>query len=65
VDFTIDGEPVRSVGQAPEYPMQMMIAVFDFPERPGPDLVPEFCVDRVRATERDNGGPTTRRPGVP
>jgi hypothetical protein len=65
VDFAIDGEPVRSVDQAPDYPMQMMIAVFDFPERPGPDLIPELCVDLVRATDRDNGGPTTRSPGVP
>jgi hypothetical protein len=50
VDFSVDGELVRSVGQAPDYPMQFMVAVFDFPFKPGPaDHVPLFAVDRVRA----------------
>ncbi len=31
VDFLIDGEHVKTVEQAPDYPMQMMVAVFDFP----------------------------------
>jgi len=49
VDFSVDGEPVRSVAQAPDYPMQFMVAVFDFPSKPGPsDHVPLFAVDRVR-----------------
>jgi len=49
VDFSVDGEPVRSVEQAPGYPMQFMVAVFDFPSKPGPsDHVPLFAVDRVR-----------------
>ena len=33
VDFLVDGEHVRTVHQAPDYPMQMMIAVFDFPAK--------------------------------
>jgi hypothetical protein len=49
VDFTIDGEHVKRVGQAPDYPMQMMVAVFDFPDKPGPaDHVPELAVDWIR-----------------
>ena len=49
VDFLVDGEHVRTVGEAPAYPVQMMIAVFDFPEKPGPaDHVPVFAVDYVR-----------------
>jgi hypothetical protein len=49
VDFTIDGEHVKTVGQAPDYPMQMMVAVFDFPDKPGPaDHVPQLAVDWVR-----------------
>jgi hypothetical protein len=50
VDFLVDGRVVRSVAQAPEYPMQMMVAVFDFPERaPGAPAghVPLLAVDRV------------------
>jgi Glycosyl hydrolases family 16 len=53
VDFSIDGEHVRSVGRAPAYPMQMMIAVFDFPDRAGEapaGHVPELAVDRVAGT---------------
>jgi beta-glucanase (GH16 family) len=31
VDFHVDGAHVRSVSPSPAYPMQMMVAVFDFP----------------------------------
>jgi hypothetical protein len=52
VDFLVDGEHVRTVEQAPAYPMQMMVAVFDFPERDGAadhaDHVPQLAVDYVR-----------------
>jgi Glycosyl hydrolases family 16 len=56
VDFLIDGRLVRTVHKAPDYPMQMMVAVFDFPEKAAassePDHVPEFALDYVR------GGPS-------
>ena len=51
VDFLIDGRHVKTVDQAPAYPMQMMIAVFDFPAKAAsaqPDHVPELAVDYVR-----------------
>jgi glycosyl hydrolase family 16 len=51
VDFLVDGRPVRSVAQAPDYPMQLMVAVFDFPEKAAgaPDgHVPLLAVDWVR-----------------
>ena len=51
VDFLVDGERVRTVHQAPDYPMQMMIAVFDFPAKGDAataDHVPLLAVDRVR-----------------
>jgi hypothetical protein len=49
VDLLIDGEHVKTLQQAPDYPMQMMVAVFDFPDKPGPaDHVPEFAIDFVR-----------------
>jgi len=51
VDFHVDGEHVRTVGQAPAYPLQMMVAVFDFPAHEQaaahPDHVPALHVDRV------------------
>ena len=49
VDFFVDGAHVKTVRQAPDYPLQMMVAVFDFPEQEGPaDHVPLLAVDRVR-----------------
>ena len=49
VDFSVDGERIRSVAQAPDYPLQFMVAVFDFPRTPGPaDHVPLLAVDHVR-----------------
>jgi hypothetical protein len=54
VDFLIDGDHVRTVDQAPDYPMQMMIGVFDFPAHASaaayPDHVPLFVLDYVRAS---------------
>ncbi|WP_448614256.1 glycoside hydrolase family 16 protein [Modestobacter sp. URMC 112] len=49
-DFLVDGERVRSTPAPPWYPVQMMIAVFDFPDRSTGDdaeLVPELVVDRI------------------
>jgi hypothetical protein len=49
VDFSVDGETVRTVEQAPDYPMQFMVAVFDFPRIASHgDHVPLFAVDHVR-----------------
>jgi len=53
VDFFVDEVRTRSVGQAPDYPMQLIIGVFDFPaEAPPPPserefLLPELVVGRV------------------
>ena len=49
VDVLVDDVPVRSVGQAPDYPMQLMVAVFDFPTRSdaGAGHVPVLAVDRI------------------
>jgi hypothetical protein len=48
VDFSVDGEHVKTVHQAPDYPMQMMVAVFDFPAKGGDsDHVPLLAVDYV------------------
>ncbi|WP_035812958.1 glycoside hydrolase family 16 protein [Jiangella gansuensis] len=51
VTFTVDGSEVRRVNQAPDYPMQLMIGVFDFPARAagrGDSSVPELVVAHVR-----------------
>jgi hypothetical protein len=54
-DFLVDGEQVQSSRLPPSYPMQMMLAVFDFPEQStgdDGDAVPAFVVDYVRGYER-------------
>ncbi len=49
VTFALDGRPVRSVRQAPAYPMQLILAVLRFPERAaGGGGVPSLTVREVR-----------------
>jgi hypothetical protein len=52
LEFTIDGEVVRRVEQSPDYPMQLMLGVFDFPAKTGTTdddlIVPELVVSNVR-----------------
>ena len=48
--FSVDGNEVRRCPAPPTYPLQIMVAVFDFPEwSSGSDdgLVPELAVDRI------------------
>jgi hypothetical protein len=48
--FSVDGEVVRRLDQAPDYPMQLMIGVFDFPAKAADDgevPVPELVVSHV------------------
>lgn len=48
VDFSVDGEVVRRSAQSPDYPMLLVLAVFDFPDRAGEaDDPPELVVRRV------------------
>jgi hypothetical protein len=53
VTFFVDGEAVKTVGQSPTYPMQLMLSIYEFPpaegdERTGP-YPKAFIVDYVRA----------------
>lgn len=49
--FTLDGTPVKRVAQSPNYPVQLMIGVFDFPAKADPSSpdvpVPELVVSHV------------------
>ncbi len=54
-DFLVDGVLVRTCPKPPLYPMQLMLAVFDFPEKSdGTEVeeVPVLVVDYVREYER-------------
>ena len=49
VDYLLDEERIRMTDQAPDYPMQLILGVFEFPDQPagkGPK-VPELLVRRV------------------
>jgi hypothetical protein len=54
LEFTIDGAVVRRVQQSPDYPMQLMLGVFDFPTKAGATedetAIPELVVAHVRGT---------------
>ena len=50
-EFFVDGDLIRSCGRPPSYPMQIMLAVFDFPEESTGDdsaTVPWLIVDYLR-----------------
>lgn len=51
--FRVDGRVVRILDAPPQYPLQLMLAVFDFPkwpdDRAGGVFVPTLSVDRVWA----------------
>ena len=51
--FTVDGLVVRRCPRPPTYPLQLMLALFDFPDDSAGDdhhLVPRLVVDRVAGT---------------
>jgi Glycosyl hydrolases family 16 len=55
VAFFVDGEPVKIVGQAPDYPMQLMLSIYEFPDATGAPRAEaaypkEFVVDYVRGS---------------
>ncbi|PRC44269.1 glycoside hydrolase family 16, partial [Mycobacterium sp. ITM-2017-0098] len=48
VVWTIDGITTRTADQAPDYPMMLILGVFDFPDRMGPaDHEPHLRVTQV------------------
>ena len=54
VEIVVDEVPVRRIDQSPNYPMQLMIGVFDFPARDPSgvwaDHVPELVVSSVKGS---------------
>ena len=53
--FAVNGEVVRTLDQAPDYPVQLMIGVFDFPAKAaaGDAAIPELIVSHVRGRPVD------------
>ena len=68
VDFYANHELVRTVEQSPDYPMQLMLGVYEFPagdaEARAPTYPLEFTVDYVRGwSRRDAREGTDSEPG--
>jgi beta-glucanase (GH16 family) len=61
VVFLVDGDLVRTVGQSPAYPMQLMLGIYEFPPdddaatRPDEDYPKSFAVDYVRGYRLADG----------
>lgn len=56
VRFQIDGVPVRTIEQAPDYPMQLMLNLYDLADQPDASRPPaEFWIDYVRVWSPDHG----------
>jgi hypothetical protein len=52
--FSVDGEAVRTCHHPPTYPLQVMVAVFDFPDWSRGDddhLVPAYELDRISGSD--------------
>jgi Glycosyl hydrolases family 16 len=48
VAFFVDGTRVKMVDQSPDYPMQLMLNIYEFPGEPSGPYPKEFVVDYVR-----------------
>lgn len=52
IDFFVDGRKVKTVSQTPQYPMQLMLGIYEFDDGSAAELSKypkEFVVDYVRA----------------
>lgn len=56
VSFSIDGTVTRISDQAPDYPMMLILGLFDFPDQPGDSgFIPNLTVTDVTATHLGPG----------
>ena len=55
VFFFIDGERVKHVEQSPQYPMQLMLSIYDFAPPDTDRSVSPFHIDRLRVLQPQQG----------
>jgi hypothetical protein len=56
IDFYVDNQPIRRINQSPEYPLQLMLSIFELPGGDGDAAYPkEFVVDYVRVYQPEGG----------
>jgi len=56
IDFYVDNQMIRRIGQSPRYPLQLMLSVFELPGGDHSAAYPkEFVVDYVRSYQPVSG----------
>ena len=56
VDFYIDGQKIRRIDQSPDYPMQLMLSIYELPDVDRSAAYPkEFVVDYIRGYQPMGG----------
>ena len=61
--FFVDEQPVKVVDQAPTYPMQVMLTLYEFADGPGPASAPD-AYPKVAVVERFRGWRPVTGPGA-
>jgi hypothetical protein len=51
VAFSVDGEHVKTVGQSPSYPMQLMLNLYELPADPGDEPAASDCLMEGRKSQ--------------
>jgi hypothetical protein len=60
IDFFIDDEPIKTVNQSPDYPMQLMLNIYEFPPDAS-DPLPTSAYPKVFTVDYVRGWRSTRR----
>jgi Glycosyl hydrolases family 16 len=56
IDFLVDNQPLKRINQSPDYPLQLMLSIFELPGGDREAAYPkEFAVDYVRGYQPENG----------
>lgn len=56
IDFYVDNQPIRRISQSPNYPLQIMLSIFELPGGNTDAAYPkEFVVDYVRGYQPEGG----------
>jgi hypothetical protein len=56
IDFFVDNQKIRRINQSPDYPMQIMLSIYELPGVEQKSLYPkEFIVDYVRGYQPEAG----------
>lgn len=56
IDFFVDNQKIRSINQSPDYPMQIMLSIYELPGSEQNSVYPkEFVIDYIRSYQPEGG----------